>query len=57
MSRETAKGRLIKRHIAAGIETSMEAAAARAEENDLPNGDYIRDNMISPDVVVESIDF
>ncbi|KAK8135169.1 nicotinamide riboside kinase [Apiospora sp. TS-2023a] len=47
---EVAKERLILRHLAAGIETSREAAAHRAEENDLPNGDLIRSNLIEPDV-------
>lgn len=56
VSRATAKKRLIKRHLSAGIETSAEAAATRAEENDLQNADLITKNMISPDVVVESID-
>ncbi|KAK7978713.1 nicotinamide riboside kinase [Apiospora saccharicola] len=47
---EVAKERLVLRHLAAGIETSREAAAHRAEENDLPNGDLIRSNLIEPDV-------
>lgn len=55
--RETAKKRLIKRHLAAGIESTIEAAAARAEENDLRNGDLIAKKMIRPDVIVESLDF
>jgi pantothenate kinase len=33
-----ARTRLIKRHVAAGIATDTEAAAARADENDLVNG-------------------
>jgi len=56
ISRETAKDRLVKRHIQAGIETTMEAAALRAEENDLKNGDYIKENMISPSFIIESSD-
>ncbi|KAK8085940.1 hypothetical protein PG994_000914 [Apiospora phragmitis] len=47
---EVAKERLVLRHLAAGIETSREAAAHRAEENDLPNGDLIRSKLIEPDV-------
>ncbi|KAK8005924.1 hypothetical protein PG991_012221 [Apiospora marii] len=47
---EVAKERLVLRHLAAGIETSREAAAHRAEENDLPNGNLIRSNLIEPDV-------
>ncbi|RFU30152.1 hypothetical protein B7463_g6188, partial [Scytalidium lignicola] len=57
ISRETAKKRLIKRHIMAGIESTIEAAAVRVEDNDLLNGDLITRKMISPDVVVESTGF
>ncbi|KAJ9134260.1 Nicotinamide riboside kinase [Pleurostoma richardsiae] len=47
---EIAKERLIARHLRAGIETSREAAAQRAEENDIPNGALIRSHLIEPDV-------
>lgn len=56
MDRETAKRRLVARHLQAGIETLYEAAALRAEDNDLVNGDLIRANLIKPDVIVESVD-
>jgi pantothenate kinase len=46
--------RLGQRHLAAGIETSMEAAIARAEENDIPNGELIRSMIIKPDVIIEN---
>ncbi|KAK8024988.1 P-loop containing nucleoside triphosphate hydrolase protein [Apiospora arundinis] len=49
---EVAKERLVLRHLAAGIETSREAAAHRAEENDLPNGHLIRSKLLAPDVRV-----
>ncbi|KAH9904299.1 phosphoribulokinase/uridine kinase [Xylariomycetidae sp. FL2044] len=45
-----ARGRLIERHLQAGIETSREAAASRAEENDIPNGDLIRSKLLKVDV-------
>ncbi|OBT77094.1 hypothetical protein VF21_02910 [Pseudogymnoascus sp. 05NY08] len=54
ISRETAKDRLVKRHLEAGIETTTEAAALRAEENDLPNADHINGNMICPSFIIES---
>lgn len=57
VERETAKRRLIKRHLMAGIETTEEAAAERAEGNDLLNADLIVRKMIRPDVTIESIDF
>ncbi|KAK7949387.1 uncharacterized protein PG986_010273 [Apiospora aurea] len=47
---EVAKERLVLRHLAAGIETSREAAAHRVEENDLPNGALIRSKLFEPDV-------
>lgn len=48
------KERLAKRHLAAGIETSMQAAVRRAEENDIPNGELIRSLLIKPDVIIEN---
>ncbi|KAJ4362338.1 hypothetical protein N0V83_010431 [Neocucurbitaria cava] len=48
------KDRLAQRHLAAGIETSSLAAAHRAEENDIPNGELIRSLLIKPDVVIEN---
>jgi pantothenate kinase len=46
--------RLAQRHLAAGIETSMPAAVARAEENDIPNGELIRSLLVTPDVIIEN---
>ncbi|KAL3418308.1 nicotinamide riboside kinase [Phlyctema vagabunda] len=56
VERQTAKERLIARHIAAGIETNRPAAEARVESNDLRNGDLIRERLIIPNVIVESFD-
>jgi pantothenate kinase len=50
VTRETAKHRLVERHLAAGIELRREAAEIRAEDNDIPNGDLIRKHLIEPDV-------
>lgn len=47
---ETARERLVARHLLAGIESCGETAAARAEDNDIPNGDLIRSKLIKPDV-------
>ncbi|KAH6642288.1 P-loop containing nucleoside triphosphate hydrolase protein [Boeremia exigua] len=49
---ETVKNRLAARHLAAGIETSYEAAVRRAERNDIPNGEMIRSLLIEPDVTI-----
>lgn len=46
--------RLAKRHLAAGIETTMEAAVRRAEENDIPNGTMIRSMLVAPDLIIEN---
>jgi pantothenate kinase len=51
---EIVKNRLAERHLAAGIETSSQAARQRAEENDIPNGAMIRTFLIKPDVYIEN---
>jgi len=50
----TVRDRLAGRHLAAGIEDSMQAAVQRANENDIPNGEMIRSMLIKPDVVLEN---
>ncbi|KAF2997186.1 putative kinase [Curvularia kusanoi] len=49
---EIVRDRLAARHLAAGIETSYDAAVQRAETNDIPNGDLIRSLLIKPDVTI-----
>jgi pantothenate kinase len=51
--RDVVKQRLAKRHVQAGIESTLEAAELRAEGNDLPNGDLIRQKLIKPDVRIQ----
>lgn len=51
-----AKGRIAKRHIKSGIETTWEAAVRRAEENDLLNGVEIREKLVRPAAMVHSIE-
>jgi pantothenate kinase len=51
VSSETARSRLIERHLRAGIEINREAAAARVEENDVQNGVLIRSKLIQPDFI------
>jgi hypothetical protein len=51
----TIRDRIARRHLAAGIELTMQAALRRAEENDVPNGTMIRVMLIDPlDVVIEN---
>jgi pantothenate kinase len=56
VTRDSARKRVIARHVAAGIVANEEEGAVRADTNDLPNGDYALANLIKPDVVIESID-
>jgi pantothenate kinase len=51
---DVVRDRLAQRHLAAGIETSVEAAIARAEENDIPNGELIRSLLVKPDVIIQN---
>lgn len=50
----TAKRRLVSRHIQAGLADNEEAAARRAEENDLVNGKQIVDGRLEVHEVVKS---
>ncbi|KAL6413059.1 hypothetical protein AUP68_02556 [Ilyonectria robusta] len=51
-----ARHRVAARHIEAGIETNWEEAIARANKNDLLNGEEVRRNLITPNVIVQSVD-
>lgn len=51
---DVVRDRLAQRHLGAGIETSKAAAVARAEENDIPNGELIRSLLVKPDVIIEN---
>ncbi|KAI9148957.1 putative uridine kinase [Paramyrothecium foliicola] len=48
--------RVAHRHLKSGIESSLEAALVRAEENDLANGEEIRKHLIRPGIRVESVE-
>jgi pantothenate kinase len=47
---DIARERLASRHLRAGIETTIDTAIKRADENDIPNGEYIRSHLIEPNV-------
>lgn len=51
-----ARDRVAKRHLKSGIEETWEAAVARAEGNDLLNGEEVRTRCVKPAVIVESIE-
>ncbi|RPA95552.1 hypothetical protein L873DRAFT_1812663 [Choiromyces venosus 120613-1] len=56
VDREVARERLIARHLKAGLAAMREEAAKRADENDLPNGDYLIANGLTPHRVVWSVE-
>ena len=49
-----AKERVVKRHLAAGIESTKEAAEARVERNDMLNGRLIRKYRVTPDLIIQN---
>ncbi|KAI1506754.1 P-loop containing nucleoside triphosphate hydrolase protein [Biscogniauxia marginata] len=51
-----ARDRIARRHLEAGIEDTWDTAISRAEKNDLPNGEEIRRHLITPGVIVHSIE-
>ncbi|KAI0009213.1 P-loop containing nucleoside triphosphate hydrolase protein [Xylariaceae sp. FL0662B] len=52
-----ARNRVAARHLAAGIEPSMELALARTDYNDIPNGRYVMEHSLGrQDVLIESIE-
>jgi pantothenate kinase len=53
---DLARTRIAKRHIKAGIETTWEDAVRRAESNDLLNGVEIRNKLVKPSVVIQSVE-
>ncbi|PWW75283.1 P-loop containing nucleoside triphosphate hydrolase protein [Tuber magnatum] len=56
VDRGVARERLISRHLEAGLADTREAAAKRADENDLPNGDYLIANGLEPHRVIRSVE-
>jgi pantothenate kinase len=50
-----AKVRIAKRHIGSGIETNWEDAIRRVDGNDMLNGAVIRQKLVQPDVMVQSV--
>ena len=51
---EVVTARLVKRHLAAGIETNAAKAQARVEGNDLVNGRVVREALGEVDVVIRN---
>ncbi|KAK9458675.1 P-loop containing nucleoside triphosphate hydrolase protein [Lipomyces oligophaga] len=55
VERDIARQRIIHRHLQAGLASSETDAAKRADENDLPNGDYIIAHSLKPHRIIISI--
>ena len=53
---DLARERVAARHVLSGITKDLEQGYWRADNNDLPNGIYVREHLIKPDVEVESIE-
>ncbi|KAI1396520.1 P-loop containing nucleoside triphosphate hydrolase protein [Hypoxylon fuscum] len=51
-----ARRRVAARHIKSGIEETWDAALARADGNDVLNGEDIRNHLIEPNIRIESIE-
>ncbi|KAK7752902.1 hypothetical protein SLS62_005061 [Diatrype stigma] len=52
-----ARKRIAARHLAAGIEPTMELALARTDYNDIPNGRYVMERSLGrQDVLIESVE-
>lgn len=52
-----ARARIAARHLAAGIEPTLELALARTDYNDLPNGDYVMKHSEGRyDLLIESVE-
>jgi pantothenate kinase len=55
VTQQDARVRVAKRHVASGIEPTLELGEARFDSNDAINGDLIRAKVVPCDVVVESV--
>jgi len=50
-----ARRRLVKRHVVTGVAASWDEAERRADENDMPNGRFIIENMLEPTRIIQSM--
>jgi pantothenate kinase len=53
---DVAKERVARRHVASGIEDSIENGRRRVEQNDEINGRFINEHSVCRDMVVQSVD-
>jgi pantothenate kinase len=52
---QVARERSAKRHVAAGIEKTLEDGFRRVDANDFLNGVMIKEKLIQPDLIVKSV--
>jgi len=50
-----ARRRLIDRHVITGVAKDWEEAVTRADTNDMPNGIFIKENLMAPTMIIPSI--
>ncbi|KAF6767184.1 P-loop containing nucleoside triphosphate hydrolase [Kalmanozyma brasiliensis GHG001] len=55
MDKDEARRRLVVRHVKTGVAKDEEEAMWRADNNDLPNGDWLMSHLLEPYTVVRSI--
>lgn len=48
--------RIVLRHVATGVGKDMDEAIWRAENNDMPNGDFLVQHMMPPTRIIKSVD-
>ncbi|KZT61846.1 P-loop containing nucleoside triphosphate hydrolase protein [Calocera cornea HHB12733] len=53
---KTATTRIVLRHVATGVAKDMDEAIWRAANNDMPNGDFLTANMMTPTRIIKSVD-
>ncbi|KAH7360366.1 P-loop containing nucleoside triphosphate hydrolase protein [Rhexocercosporidium sp. MPI-PUGE-AT-0058] len=53
---DLARNRIARRHLKVGIEQTMDAAYRRAEGNDLLNGVEIREKLLKPNILLQSVE-
>ncbi|KAI0697174.1 P-loop containing nucleoside triphosphate hydrolase protein [Cytidiella melzeri] len=56
LDEDTAKARLVLRHVLTGVAKDLQEAEWRATENDAPNGRFIKENMLAPTRVIHSVE-
>ena len=58
VEKETARGRVIKRHLISGLAATEIEAAKRFDENDWPNGEYLieNSNVHNADKMIQSVE-